>query len=382
MKTRQDKTRQDKTRNSSVELLKVIAIFLIVISHVTQTLTNTTGPIKSIAISLKATTDIQTIVLMLFQQAGALGNTIFFVCSAWFLIDNNKFARKKAFSLFTTVWSVSILVLCIYLLIGNHAITAKEIVKQIFPTTLDNNWYMTCYIIFLFIYPWLNKLISIISQKNLLRIVLFSSFLWIFMCYLKSGLFFASNLILWVTIYFLIAYLRIYCSSIVTSTKIGAILIVVGIIGYIAQVVVTNYVGLYLFSFLSEKVMHWNCGNCPFYIMIALGSLIIASKYDLKSKFINYISSLSMLIYLIHENYLFRNYTRPLIWEYLYKTYTFNHIVLLDLAFAFVLFIVVVIISALYKETIQKLVTKISNKIYPHICNIYSKIENIILEIK
>ena len=352
------------------------------ISHVTQTLADTTGPIKSIAISLKATTDIQTIILMLFQQTGALGNTIFFVCSAWFLIDNNKLARKKAFSLLATVWSVSILVLCIYLLIGNHAITIKEIIKQIFPTTFANNWYMTCYILFLFIYPWLNKLISIISQKNLLRIVLFSSFLWIFMCYLQHGLFFTSSLILWITVYFLIAYLKRYCNSIVTSTKLGVTLIVVGIIGYIGQVVVTNYVGLYLFSFFSEKVMRWNSNICPFYIMIALGALIVALKSNFESKCINYISSLSMLTYLIHENYLFRTHTRPLIWKYLYKTYTFDYVVLLELVYAFVLFIVVAIISALYKETIQKLVTRISNKIYPLICNIYNKIENIILAIK
>ena len=39
------------------------------------------------------------IILMLFRQSGALGNTIFFVCSAWFLIDKDRYARKKLFYL-------------------------------------------------------------------------------------------------------------------------------------------------------------------------------------------------------------------------------------------------------------------------------------------
>ncbi len=356
---------------------------MIVISHVTQTLGNVEGPIKSIAIPLNtASTDIQTIILMLFQQTGALGNTIFFVCSAWFLIDNKKFARKKAFSMLATVWSVSILIFCAYLIIGNHPITIKEMIKQVFPTTFANNWYMTCYIIFLFIYPYLNKLISIVDQKQLLRMVLFSTTLWIVICYFKSGLFFTSSLIIWISIYFLIAYLKLYCNNIVTNTKIGLWLIIIGVIGYIAQVVVTNYVGLYLIGFFSKKVLRWNCNNCPFYIMIALGSLIVSLKLDFRSKFINYISSLSMLVYLFHENYLFRTYTRPIIWKYLYNTYTFNHIVLLDLAYALMLFVVAIVISAIYKETIQRLINKISNKLFIITANIYKRAEIIFLTVK
>ena len=40
---------------------------------------------------------------MLLRQTGALGNTIFFVCSAWFLIGKKGSAHKKAFSLWSTV---------------------------------------------------------------------------------------------------------------------------------------------------------------------------------------------------------------------------------------------------------------------------------------
>ena len=254
-------------------------------------------------------------------------------------------------------------------------------IKQVFPTTFANNWYMTCYIIFLFIYPWLNKLISITNQRQLLRIVLFSSTLWIIICYFKPGLFFTSSLTIWISIYFLIAYLKLYCKNIVTNTKVGIWLIVVGIIGYIGQVVVTNYVGLYLISFFLEKVMRWNSNNCPFYIMIALGSLIVALKSNFKSKFINYISSLSMLVYLFHENYLFRTYTRPVIWKYLYKAYTFNNVVLLDLAYSLILFAVAIIVSFVYKETIQKFTTKMSNKLYLAICAAFNIFEDYAIKI-
>ena len=376
-------TDRQTDRQSSVELLKVFAIILIVISHVTQTLgkANTSVDFQDYVLLLgNATSDIQVIILTLLRQMGALGNTIFFICSAYFLIGRTKSKREKAFSLLSTVWVISVLYLCVYLFLCPSCLSIRVIIKQFLPTCFENNWYMTCYIIFLFIYPWLNRLIGVINQKQLLRITLFSATLWIMINYFTSW-FFPSSLILWTSIYFLMAYLKLYCSKAMASTKVGTVLIVIGIIGYIAQVVVTNYVGLNLISYFSDKVLRWNKNCCPFYIMIGIGSLIIALHGKYKVRFINYISGLSMFIYLIHENYLFRGYTRPAIWQFLYENYGYSHVVLLDLAYSMILFLVTAIVSAIYKETIQRLVTKISHRLYLKIAKLYSKIEGAVLKI-
>lgn len=372
-------------RQSGVELLKIIGIFLIVVSHVTQTLgsKNLGIPFQDYVILLgNATTDIQVIILNLLRQTGGLGNTIFFTCSAWFLVGKTSDARKKAFSLLSTVWFISILILCLYLFAYPSCITTKDLIKQVFPTCFANNWYMTCYIIFLFIYPWLNKMIALTDQKQLLGIMIFSSTLWIVGNYFKSDLFFPSALILWVTIYFLIAYLKLYCSQMMANINVGVVLLLVGILGYVAQVVVTNYVGLYLISAFSDKVLHWNTNCCPFYLMIAIGSMIIALQAAYRVRVINYLSGLSMFVYLIHENYLFRSYTRPAIWQYLYLNYGYDHVVMLDLAFAVVLFLLSIVVSAVYKETLQRLVMKASNKLFSVLEMLYGRMENIIMQIK
>lgn len=241
---------------------------------------------------------------------------------------------------------------------------------------------MTCYILFLFIYPWLNRLIAVVDQRQMLRIVSFLSFIWIGVNYFLNEWFYPSNLILWITIYFLIAYLKLYCTHAMTSLKVGKTLLALGIAGYIAQVVVTNYVGLYWFNTFFNKVLWWHSSCCPFYIMIAIGSIIIALQAEFKSPFVNYVSGLSMLIYLIHENKLFRTYTRPVIWQCLYVKYGHSHIVLQDLVFAFVLFLVSAIISAIYKETVQRLVAKISSKLYVLVSRFYARLECIILKLR
>jgi hypothetical protein len=48
------------------------------------------------AIDLKIVTwNIQELVLVLFRHFGALGNIIFFTCSAWFLCETNKVKYSK-----------------------------------------------------------------------------------------------------------------------------------------------------------------------------------------------------------------------------------------------------------------------------------------------
>ena len=351
----------------------------------TQTLgqTNLEVPFQDYVLHLgRATTDVQVLVLMLLRQTGALGNTVFFVCSAWFLVGKKGNARKKAFRLLVTVWCVSILILSVYLMICPTYLTAKTLIEQLLPTTFGNNWYMTCYIIFLFIYPWLNKMIALTDQKQLLRIVLFSSLLWIVADYFKGDLFFPSVLIVWVVIYFLVAYLKLYCGRIMASRNFGIMLLATGILGYIAQVVVTNYVGLYLIGAFSDKVLRWNSHSCPFYIMIAIGSLIIALQVKYKNKVINYISGLTIFAYLFHENYLFRRFTRPAIWQYLYMNYGYSHVLILDITFSVVLFFATLVVSCIYKETIQKIVMKFSDRVYPFVTELYGRVEKFLLNNK
>ena len=75
---------KNKSRNSGIEILKIIAIILIVISHVTQTLYSN-NPIFSNEYVLEvrySSKNIQHLILAWFSTFGAHGNLIFFVSSA------------------------------------------------------------------------------------------------------------------------------------------------------------------------------------------------------------------------------------------------------------------------------------------------------------
>lgn len=106
-----------KERDSGIELLKVFAIILIVISHTVQTLRseNVMVPYQDYVVTLTATTSLRDFILTLFSYFGAWGNTIFFVCSAWFLLRSTVYNKQKWFYMLVEIWVVSVTILAICL---------------------------------------------------------------------------------------------------------------------------------------------------------------------------------------------------------------------------------------------------------------------------
>ena len=137
----------------------------------------------------------------------------------------------------------------------------------------------------------------------------------------------------------------------------------------------TNVLGNRI-SVFSDKILYWNRFINITYRGIGISSFNLFNTKNFKNKIINYVSSLSLLFYLIHENILFRNYIRPLFYEEAFK---YGHILLWVMLEASMLFIGGIILSIFYKETMQKLTKKLSIKLCEKIKKIYSKIEEKLL---
>lgn len=368
-------------RNSSVELLKVIGIFLIVLSHVIQTLhsPNDLVGIQDYVVDLSmATTNIQYLILAILRSCGAIGNTIFFICSAWFLLDSSKANKKKILQMLLDIWVVSMLIFISVYFLRDGNISLKMIIKSMLPTTLENNWYMTCYLLFYPIHPFLNWLIDKMKQNTLFRTSFIMSILYIGVNFFQDGHFFSSTLILWITIYFVIAYIKNYIHDFSDNIKINTILFVLGLLGNCGIILLTNFLGLRVSTF-SNMLLRWESACNPFIILMVIGMLNIARNIQFKNSVINYISNLSLLIYIIHENILLITYYRPLMWQYVYKNMGYCHILLWTFVLVGIVFTFGLVMSILYKNTIQKCVTKFVNFIYPILSKFYINIETKLL---
>lgn len=369
-------------RNSGIELLKVFAIFLIVVSHATQTLadTNTYISYQDYVINLSlATTDLQQLIATMFRYSGMLGNVIFFVCSAWFLLDSKRSNKRKILQILADIWVISVGIFIIVFFQRNGQMDGKMILEQFLPTICMNNWYMTCYFLFCLLYPFLNLVLSRINQRALLRTCIVLLIMYVVFNYVLNGLFFFySRLILWVTIYFVIAYMKRYLLHSADSLRINLLLLVAGIGGNIAIIFVTNFLGLRI-VFFEDKLLLWNNMSSPFILLIAIALLNIARNTNFRSKLINHISGLSYLIYIIHDNMLLRTYYRPMLWEFVYKTFGYEYLLLWILVISLFVFTFGLCSAFLYEQTIQRVVTRICNYGYPRVAQMWNRFENRLL---
>ena len=135
---------------------------------------------------------------------------------------------------------------------------------------------------------------------------------------------------------------------------------------------------------MREKVLYWTGISNHFILIIAISLFYLFKRLRIKSVFINEISSLSLYIYLIHENVLIRQYTRLYIWHYLYEKIGYEYLFIEIIGFSIALFLISIICSYIYKMTIEKIVNRVVEKIgnSKKMRQRYLCLENKILKIK
>lgn len=313
------KLAEKSERKSGIELLKVAAILLIVLSHTVQTLhwENPYINYRDYVLNLTmATTNLQHLMLAIFQYSGQLGNSIFFVCSTWFLLDRREGRKEKVWFMLLEIWTISIVILVVVYILRAGSIDTKMLLKSLFPTTFSLNWYMTCYLIFYLIHPVLNEIIRKMTQKTLIKASSLLLMLYVGVDFIIPGYFFSSSLIIWVAVYFAAAYMKLYLKDFASSTAANICLLLATLAGQIGIILITNFLGLRI-SFFADKLLYWNTPHNPFLYLIAIAALNLAQKVHWQNSFVNHISKLSMLVYIIHENIILATYYRPYFVNYI-----------------------------------------------------------------
>ena len=119
----------------------------------------------------------------------------------------------------------------------------------------------------------------------------------------------------------------------------------------------------------------------PFFIFIAVALFNLANIHRFNNKIINYISSMSLFIYVIHENLLVQKYIRFKLFAYIKSTYSYNHLISWVLLYAVINFFGGLLISILYSSSLKKFVYFISDKIVAIIKKLYNYCSKMILRL-
>lgn len=367
------KTRE---RNSSIELLKILAIMLIVISHSVPygNFNNYDGYIDLNNVS----NNINILVLAIFRNLGNIGNCIFIICSSYFLLNSKSVNKKKILKLIVDSFIISVTIFLLVQIFGTYNISLEETIKSFFPTTFNVNWFLTCYILFYMIHPFLNNIIEKLDKRKLLMVNIVLILLFSILNIIKSDLFYYNSLIGFIVIYFIMAYIKKYMNNFSANKKINIACSCLFLGGVILSIIIINFLGLRI-NILSNKLLIMNSFVNPLIMFGSFTLFNIFRQKETNNKAINYLSGLSLLIYLVHGNQFIAGYLKGSYFNTLYYKYGYDNIILYVIVLFMIYFIGSIVISIVYKCSIQVNIEKFVDRLYLNIKKLYSKLERALI---
>lgn len=338
-------------RYNNIDLVKIISMFLIMLSHIIPyNYINRSSEYIDITI---ASADSLNIMLQLIRYLGQVGNIIFLICSIWFLCEKKKINWKKIINIILNCSTVSIVCLLVLLALG-YNIPTKIIVKQFFPIIFANNWFIAPYILLILIFPFLNMIIEKITYKTHRNISIFFA-LFTTSEFIFENKYIYNYFITFISLYFIVSFLKKYKIVQISNVKRNVIILFLSSFTLFVFVIILNLLGLNI-SMLSNKMQYFTNIKNPIVFLVSMSIFNIFRSIKIKSTIVQKISSTTLLLYIIHDNYLIREYVRSDWFKYIYNTVGYNNIIFICFITTTSVFIITLLISLIYNDTIQKLI--------------------------
>lgn len=342
-----------KIRQSNFELLRIIAMFLILFHHFYYNNFNFDY----------AKITIPQFIIQFLSSFGKVGVCIFILITGYFSVDS-KFKLKKLLKLVGEVLFYSWILLVVYLVFIDKNITKKEFVKCLLPISQNEYWFITTYLVLYVLSDYINILIKSLSKKQMQSLIGVLFVIWsllpslTFFSKMFSTKFEFSNLDWFILMYLIGAYLKKFPLKKLTINRSILLLIICLII---------NIISILFFNknFYKLKInpldYSWTM-NLLISLFTSILIFNIFSKINIKNKFINKISTGVFGVYLLHTQILMRNVIWFKIFNITKYVYTAK-ILIYEVFVIIVIFVVCTIIDFIRQFTIEKVYMKLVDKL-------------------
>ena len=188
-------------RNSNHELMRILSMFFIVLGHVLLF----TGLLDVKNPNARMFYYLLEFILIIHVNS--------YVLVSGYYQSNSTFKQKKIWKIVNASWFYRAVIMIVFLLLNIIEIDKVQFLKDLFPVTLDNYWFIKVYLILYCLSPFLNKFINSISKKFYQKFLIVGFLIFCIVPTITGGEFFFNNgysLYNFIYLYFVGAYLRIY----------------------------------------------------------------------------------------------------------------------------------------------------------------------------
>ena len=298
-----DNTIQIKKRNYSIDLLRILSMFMIVCLH-----SMSHGGMYEFSDGLGGV-NLYSIWFHFEESICILGVDIFVLISGYFLV-NQKFRLSKLYKIVIQTLFYSWLLLIVLLALrGNQNMGLRTIISAVLPVSYNEYWFVSAYVGMYILSPILNKLVRNVDFKCHLGVILlcvgYFSVWNTFIPYSEPmGVNRLGQSVAWfATLYLIGGYIRFYINKISKIYLIFILSISCLFFSWLILELVSDMVGLHLGSVITDYWYHYS----SFPVLVASVSLFIWFKsISIESNFVKgvvkSVAPLCFGVYLIHDN--------------------------------------------------------------------------------
>lgn len=337
---------EKKERNSSIELLRIILMFFIVLSHCYRyrTYASESGVVKY------------------FIQFTSVSNVmvdVFVLISGYYLCKKN-FSLKKLVLLLLEVSFYSVVCYLVAIVCKTEKFSFVGFATSFFPTTFRRYWFVWAYCALYLLSPFINKLLEVLTRRQFLLLMGVIFTVWCFLPLISTVNADGMDIFILIFFYLVGAYLRTYPDNFFFKGKNGLWAFLMGYGLFTLSITVLNFIGSKI-AFLNHP-MYFTTKHSVISILFAIGLFSLFVKVNFTNKFVNIVASATFGVYIIHNN----GYMRSIIYE---KFFTISSVpsslklILYFIGISAIIFVACVIIDLARKYFLEKPISKLYDKI-------------------
>ena len=293
-------------RNSSIELLRIIAMFMILMHHFI---------VHNGYDVLKLPLGPERIFFQLIMIGGGkVGVVIFFSISAWFFLDKEQTIKsnlKRVWIMERELLFWSLMLLAFYLAFDRTDLGITIMVKSVAPLSMNLWWYATAYAIFLALLPFLFKGLKALGRKYHLALAATTLVIWGLTSFIPGTIGINDGFLGFIYLFILISAYKWYIKPL--STRQIWLIISIGL----------SFFFLYTCFSIAMSLLGHNTGifitgswKLPV-IIIGFSMFLLFSRITFHSRVINRIAQSAFAVYLITDY----DASQKLLWSRLFNLY-------------------------------------------------------------
>ena len=278
-------------RNSAIEMLRILAMLLIVLSHACI---HSRFDRSSMDFGLNR----------LFVQWGGLGDigvVVFVLISGYFLCQKQTNYRS-VLKLLLQVWFWSVVLFLVSWLGFGYSYSLKGYLQVFFPMVFQEYWFFTAYIVLALLSPVINLLFRALNRRQLEKLLLLLLVLWCVVPTFTLQNLFGDTLAQMVMFYLMGGYFRLYPENFLQNRKVRWAMVLVPLLLLMTSTVAIELLSARINLFAGKGRLFYS-RTSVFVVACAVGlfSVAVYSK-PFTNRFINALASCTFGVYLIHDN--------------------------------------------------------------------------------